>query len=108
MAGINFCDVPPLTIPLSLLNIDLWCSQYYESTVSSTIKTFRRYNADWNSDPYDKNPLAVELACLKKGGSWKNKKGETCGDGLWMRHYRSAPSRSCGPRTTTTGGVILD
>ncbi len=37
-----------------------------------------RYGVKWT----DSNPVAIELACIRKGGKWKNKFGQDCGAGL--------------------------
>ena len=42
---------------------------------------FRKYNAEW-ADEYKHNPLAIEFACIRKGGKWKAADGRDCGEGL--------------------------
>ena len=39
--------------------------------------------------PAGLDDLQVELACIKKGGRWKNPKGESCGEGLFS-HFMNA------------------
>ncbi len=41
------------------------------------------YGALW---PSEMGALEIEMTCIQKGGQWKNKKGETCGLGLF-EHY---------------------
>lgn len=50
--------------------------------------TFKRYNAAW---PAEMDALEVELAAIRLGGHWKNKAGESCGQGLFF-HYKQAMS----------------
>lgn len=33
--------------------------------------------------------LAVELACIRYGGRWKNKSGDQCGEGLYSHHLKA-------------------
>ena len=49
---------------------------------------FNRYNAEW-ADEYKHNPLAIELACIRKGGQWTAVGGRKCGQGL-EHHFMEA------------------
>jgi hypothetical protein len=56
---------------------------------------FVKYNAKWPED-YRNYPLRLELDCIRKSGTWKNKVGITCGEGL-LAHYKNARSL-CWPK----------
>jgi hypothetical protein len=45
-----------------------------------------KYNSTWSDDQDD---LAIELACIAKGGKWINNNGLECGIGL-LEHYLNA------------------
>src|SRR5688500_14681514 len=42
--------------------------------------TTKKYNQTWNSGI---SALHIEIYAIRKGGKWKNKKGEECGEGLF-------------------------
>jgi hypothetical protein len=48
------------------------------------VKNFAKYGAIW---PASAGALDVEMACIKRGGKWKNKVGQLCGLGLY-HHYK--------------------
>lgn len=50
--------------------------------------TRERYGALW---PTNLDSLAIELACIRRGGTWTSKAGKSCGKGLF-HHYRAAQS----------------
>lgn len=45
-----------------------------------------KYGARW---PANSNPLAIEFACIQRGGQWQDASGNTCGAGLF-EHYMAA------------------
>jgi len=45
---------------------------------------FEKYGARWTTT----NPIAIEQACIRKGGAWVEKSGELCGNGLAF-HYKA-------------------
>lgn len=46
---------------------------------------YRKYGALWPTD----NPVLIEIACIKEGGKWIDKKtGTECGEGLFQ-HYKN-------------------
>lgn len=47
--------------------------------------TFERYGALWKVGTLD---LDIEMACIRREGSWKSKNGQQCGAGL-PRHYEN-------------------
>lgn len=47
-------------------------------------KVTEKYNAKWHTE----NPIDIEIGCIIKGGEWKNKKGEICGNGLFYHHKK--------------------
>jgi hypothetical protein len=46
--------------------------------------TTKKYNQTWNSGI---SAIDIEIYAIRKGGKWKNKKGEECGEGLF-HHYK--------------------
>jgi hypothetical protein len=48
------------------------------------VKHFAKYGANW---PQSASALEVEMACIRRGGSWKDKAGNLCGLGLF-HHYK--------------------
>jgi hypothetical protein len=49
-------------------------------------KTSKKYGCIWAAD---NPPLWIELQCIAKGGTWKNKKGEQCGEGLFWHKLQA-------------------
>lgn len=49
--------------------------------------SFIKYGASWNTNDLVK----IEIACIRKGGSWELKSGTKCGEGL-LHHYRELQS----------------
>lgn len=47
-------------------------------------KEIVKYNAYWNTS----DPLAIEMACIRKGGNWTGTRGQPCGSGL-AHHYKA-------------------
>src|SRR5687768_2739351 len=45
--------------------------------------TTKKYNQTWNSGI---SAIDIEIYAIRKGGKWKNKKGEECGEGLFHHH----------------------
>jgi len=45
------------------------------------------YGAAWDARS---TPLQIEISCIRQGGAWKNKAGETCGKGLVYHYLRMA------------------
>lgn len=50
---------------------------------SSPKKVTEKYNCKWPTD----NLIDIEIGCIVKGGQWRNKAGEVCGQGLY-HHYK--------------------
>ena len=46
---------------------------------------FSRYGANW-PEAYKNRALDVEMECIRRGGRWKGKRGQDCGEGLSF-HY---------------------
>lgn len=51
-------------------------------------KGIQRYGALWASGTTD---IAIERECIRKGGKWKGKQGQECGEGLF-NHYKNLQS----------------
>jgi hypothetical protein len=54
--------------------------------VKKTPRRFQKYGGWWLSTMH---PLAIEIECIRRGGQWKNDKGEEIGNGLFF-HYQEA------------------
>jgi len=52
----------------------------------SQLAKFTRYGASWDSGY---SALEVELECVKRGGRWKGKHGQDCGDGMFEHMMRA-------------------
>lgn len=56
--------------------------------------TKTKYGAIW---PAASSDLQIELGCIQKGGTWKNKRGLVCGEGLQFHHQQVV--NLCWPKT---------